>query len=227
MGSIIPPDVKLWHIVWSGHMDPSEEEIFAYGRYAYTLDTATPEDVAAEVQDDVTNMLGESTTGSPGGLTTLAQMFPTHVHWDQVKASQINKVDGTLVGEPATVSLSDVGAGTSDWGMPYQIAFAVTYEAGIPDRKRRNRFYLPPMIYAATDGHGRLRSALVDDIQTQIALNALAHQTGDLGLTWCIRAEGSLNGGWEIDRYHSGDVMDTIRRRRNKLPEVRHTHSPT
>lgn len=220
--AIIPVDVNLYHIVWSGVMEPSAEEIFAYGRYAYALTTASVDDVADEVQGDVTAMLAESTTGSTP-FSNLGQIFPTHVEWRQVKASQINKITGALVGEPAVRTLTDAGLGATSQGLPYQDSLAISYEAAAPLRKRRNRFYLPPMVSTATSGHGRVLGTLVDDIQTQIHLGGIAHSVSDVGLVWCIRAQGSANGGYEIDRYHSGDVMDTQRRRRNKLPETRHT----
>lgn len=223
--ALIPSISNLYHVVWSGTLNPSEEEIFAYGRYAYTEAAVLPPAIGDELENDVTNMLAESTTGSTP-FSNLGQIFPTHVHWTQLKVSQIDKTTGALMGEPDVRPLTDEGLGATSQGLPYQDTLAITYEAAAPDRKRRNRFYLPPMVSTATDGHGRILGTLIDDIHTQIALDANAHDVSDVHLSWCIRAAGSSTGGWEIDRYHTGDVMDTQRRRRNKLPEVRHTHAP-
>lgn len=223
----VEPGTGNWfRVVWSGTMDPSAEEIFAYSRCCSTLDTFGPDNVADELQHDVTNMLAESTTGTTP-FSNLGQVWPTHVKWTQLKVSEIDHITGALVGEPSYRILTDAGRGASSQGLPYQCSLAVTSQAAPPDRKRRNRFYLPPMVSTATNGHGRLLPTLIDDILTQIALAALAHETGALGLRWFIKTSSGLTGGFAIDRYYTGDVVDTIRRRRNKLPEVRHVHTPT
>jgi hypothetical protein len=77
------------------------------------------------------------------------------------------------------------------------------------------------MVSTATDGHGRILPTLLDDIQTQLRFDHLAHAADTLPITYCILSESRL-AAYEIERFYSGDVMDTIRRRRNKLPEVRH-----
>lgn len=224
--AVEPGDQNWYRVTWSGIMNPSAEEIFAYSRYAAALDTTTVDDVADELQNDVTNMLAESTTGSTP-FSNLGQIWPTHVQWTQLKVSAINHLTGALLGEPAYRVLTDAGLGATGQGLPYQCSLAITTEAAPPDRKRRNRFYLPPMVSTATDGHGRVLGTLIDDILTQLGLDNLAHSVGDLGLHWFVKTSAVSGGGFQADRYHVGDVTDTIRRRRNKLPETRHTHSMT
>jgi hypothetical protein len=217
--SVIPPDVDLFKVTWSGTLGSTEEEIFSHHRVCYAAADTPPIDVATALQDDITDMLAESTTGSTP-FSNLGQIFPTTVLWTLLKAVHINRTTGEDVGDSASVVLTDAGLGASGQGLPYQDALAITVQSDPPDRARRNRWYLPPMVSTATDGHGRVLPTLIDDIQTVLRFTQLAHNVDTLPVHYCIFSK--TLGAFEIERYYTGDVMDTIRRRRNKLPEVRH-----
>jgi hypothetical protein len=217
--AVIPTDVDMIKATWSGTLGATEEEIFSHHRVCYALAGVELADVLTTIGGDITNLLAEATTGSTP-FSNIGQIFPTTVAWTQLKVVKINKLTGEDVGDSLAMVLTDVGLGASGQGLPYQDALAVTVQAAAPDRKRRNRWYLPPFVSTATDGHGRVLGTLVDDIQTQLRFQHLANAIAATPVTYCTRSQDF--GGFEIDRFYTGDVMDTIRRRRNKLPEVRH-----
>jgi hypothetical protein len=210
----------LHHAVWSGTLGATEEEIFSYGRYYASLDADADAVIADSLANDVADMLAESTTGSTP-FSNLGQIFPTTVHWTLLKLYSINESTGAIVGEPEVRVLDDVGLGAAGQGLPYQDALAITYTNLPTNRTSRNRFYLPPFVSTATDGHGRVLGTLIDDIQTQLQFAKTAHLAEDFPFTPCVYSTTEHNAK-TLDRWMTGDVMDTIRRRRNKLPESRH-----
>ena len=62
---------------------------------------------------------------------------------------------------------------------------------------------------------------VIDDIQTQLDLAQTAHGVDSPSWEYGVYST-SDHVISELSRYHTGDVMDTIRRRRNKLIEARH-----
>ena len=102
------------------------------------------------------------------------------------------------------------------------MSLAITAEAAFPDRKRRTRFFLPRFVHNALDGHGRVLPTLVYDIQTQLHFQYNANKIAATPVTYCTLSKGLVANNYELDRFRTGDVIDTQRRRRNKLPEVRH-----
>lgn len=216
----IPADVDFGRIVWSGTYGNTPEEIFAYGRWAYWPTGTDLDAVLDTVETDVTDMLAESVTGS-SPFSIIQNAFPSDVKWTLVKVHKAAIGTGEMIGESRQRELTDAGNGAEGNGLPYQLSLAITAEAAFPDRKRRTRFYLPRFVHNALDGHGRIAGNLVDDIQTQLVFKYNANKIADTPVTYCINSKPVL-AAYEIDRFRTGDVIDTQRRRRNKLPEVRH-----
>jgi len=220
---VIPSVVDLYRLTWSGTYGATPEEIFAYGRWAYVdLDT-DPEAVLDTVEGDVTSMLAEATTGSTP-FSSLANVFPSDVKWTLLKAQKVDRT-GNSLGESHMRELTDEGNGAEGNGLPYQISLAVTATAAFPDRKRRTRFYLPRFVHNALNGHGRVLPTLVDDFQTQLVFQYNANRIASPAVTYCTLSKAGLGASYELDRFYTGDIIDTQRRRRNKLPEVRHSLS--
>lgn len=218
--AVIPPDVDMIRAVWSGTYGNTPEEIFAYGRWAYCPADAALSDVLDTIQDDVTNMLAESVSGSTP-FPTVVSIFPSDVKWTLVKVHKVDKATGAMLGESEARELTDAGTGAEGNGLPYQLSLAVTAEAAFPDRKRRTRFFLPRFVHNALDGHGRVLPDVVASIQTQLVFQYNANKIADTPVTYCTLSKGLVANNFEIDRFRTGDVIDTQRRRRNKLPEVR------
>jgi hypothetical protein len=211
----------LLRLTWSGTLGSAEDEIFSYTRHGAYMEGNTDllPGVADTAANDVTDFLAESTTGGVA-FTTIGQAFPTSVQWTQLKVYEVDPVTGDATTEPEVRVLTDAGSAT---GVPFltnQDAFAVTTQKLPRDKRSRNRFYLPTMQAGVLDSVGRVRGTFVDDMQTQLKFSDHAHKADDLW-TYVVYSPTS-HLFTEIDRYFSGDVMDTIRRRRNKLVETRH-----
>lgn len=216
----LPIGVTFGRLVWSGTYGDSPEEIFAYGRWAYWDEGSDLEDVLDDVQNDVTNMLAESVSGTTA-FPTLASVFPSDVAWTLLKIHAADVHSGSMIGESHMRELSDVGTGTETQGLPYQISLAITAQAAFPRRSKRTRFYLPRFVAGATNGHGRVLDDVVDTIQTQLKFEQTDHALTGTHLQFCTGPH-PIDFPQQLDRLYSGNVIDTIRRRRNKLPEVRH-----
>lgn len=218
---VIPVDTSVYRIVWSGTYGTTPEEIFAYGRWAYSDLDADMEGILDTVETDVTDMLAETVGGSTP-FTNIGNAFPSDVKWTLVKVHKVNAASGEMLGESHMRELTDAGTGAEGNGLPYQMTMSVTAEAAFPDRKRRSRFFLPRFVHNALNGHGRVLPDLIDAIQTQLVFKYNANKIATVPVTYCTLSKGLVANNYEIDRFYTGDVIDTQRRRRNKLPEVRH-----
>lgn len=216
----IPDYTSIYHAVWSGTLGSTDEEIFSYHRMIASLTADDPEAIADEIEGDVTNMLAESTTGSTP-FSNLGQVFPTTVTWDLLKVYVFNATANENVGEPVQRPLTDAGLGASGQGLPYQDSLAISFCHLPATNKTRNRFYLPPFVSTATDGHSRVLGTLIDDFQTQLNFDQNAHLVSAVNCQYVVYSP-ALGDVFTLDRWMTGDIMDTIRRRRNKLPETRH-----
>lgn len=213
----------LIKLVWSGTLGSAEDEIFSYSRWAAITSPSDLEVVMDSAASDVTDLLAESTTG---GVTysTLADAFPETVHWTELKGYVFDEATGANLSlEPAVRVLTDSGTGTGVQFLPNQDTLAVTTQMLPRGPSSYNRFYLPPMIANVLDSTGHVRGATIDDIQTQLKFANTAHKAETSPADWeyCVYST-KLHLANPIDRYFTGDVMDTQRRRRNKLVETRH-----
>ena len=212
--------VNLFRATWSGKIGPSSEEIFSFTRHVAAVDLTTSFDVVNALAGDITNLLAEATTGSTP-FSNIGQTFPTHVLFDLLTVWDVDEITGAA--DPLSRQdrgLTDAGLGATSQGLPYQVSLGVTMRTAARGRRERNRFYLPPQTSTATDGHGRMLPTLVDDIQTQLRFQLLAHRADD-GMEYCIYSPADSLAK-EISDFYTGDVMDSIRRRRNALVETRH-----
>lgn len=211
----------LFRLTWEGTLGAGPDETFSYSRWVVGHETDTAESIGETYSTAVTDMLAESSTAGP--FTTIGQTFHTSVVWTFLHVWAY--FEGTGVWNPEVprvdIPLTDHGTGSGLPGMPYQCSMAVTLRTSGRGRRERNRFYLPPMLVAATDGQSRWLPQLIDDIQTQQHLYNLARQTDTPSTSFAIYSPAD-HLAKEIANYYTGDVVDTIRRRRRQLTEVRH-----
>lgn len=102
--------------------------------------------------------------------------------------------------------------------LPFQCATSISWRTAVATRAGRGRIYLPPLA-ASTLATGRLSSAAATTIATAAGQLVSALDGGGLALILFGRethTQTPVTGG------DVGDVIDTQRRRRNKLVEVRH-----
>jgi hypothetical protein len=211
--------VTLFRATWSGTLGTGPDEIFSYSRWVVSRDIATPATVSASLASDVTDMLAESSTAGP--FTAVGQCFPTVVKWTNLSVWQYDEVTGLWDGEPRVdLALTDAGSGSGLPFLPFQCSMAITLRTAARGRRERNRFYLPPMMAAAAPTQSMWLPQLIDDIQTQLDFSQTAHISGDF-MAFAIYSPAD-HLAKKIDTYYTGSVVDTIRRRRNRLVESRH-----
>jgi hypothetical protein len=215
---------KMYKAVWSGTLG-SPEEIFSYSRHygsdADLIDTAY---VADALVDDVAALLEESVLGSsPFG--TVAGAFPSHVAWTLLKVYKVDAATGANLSiVPEERVLTDVGSGATGLGLPYQDAHAVTWRSALRGVRERNRHYFPPYCSNATNGKGRVITPLIEALGTHFHLTQTSYRALEQAFELVVYSPRDAANKTVIDTY-IGDVIDTIRRRRNKLVEARTIHS--
>lgn len=215
---------KLYKATWSGTLGAGDEEIFSFQRWVAAGDAATTATVAAALSSDITDLLAESTTGD-SDAETIAGYWTTDVAWTNLAVWSYDEVTGLWNPdeERVDVPLTDAGVSSGVPGLPYQCAMAVTTRTAARGRRERNRFYLPPMAAFTTNGHSQWVGTVIDDIQTQLKFQQNAHVTDD-ELAFCVYSPAD-HLAKKVDNYYTGSVVDTIRRRRNRLVETRHVLS--
>lgn len=103
--------------------------------------------------------------------------------------------------------------------LPFQCATSVSWRTDLATRAGRGRIYLPPLAVSAVDA-GRLSAGAQTTIVTAASAFWAALDTGGLALV--IRHK-ALHTSTAVTSGNVGNVIDTQRRRRNKLIEVRAT----
>jgi hypothetical protein len=112
------------------------------------------------------------------------------------------------------VNLPGVSVGES---LPFQCALAVSWRTDFATRAGRGRIYLPPISVANMAG-GRVGAGSVTGIVD--AVNAFWGALDTAGLALVIRSKTS-HTSVAVTGGNVGNVIDTQRRRRNKLIEIR------
>jgi hypothetical protein len=205
---------------WSGTL--GADEIFSYSRYVSSLDGPVTSGVVGDaLEDDVANMLGQAVLLGP--IATIAQGFPSHVVWNQLKVSEWDATSGKLVVGtfPDVRALSEVGTGDTSHGLPFQCAWAITTRSQLtPSAREKNRFYLPPVTVECTNGQGTMKQPVIDAFSLWLTLGETALEAGTPSLSFSnySHADGLFKA--LLDHY-IGSRIDTIRRRRNHLVEAR------
>lgn len=145
---------------------------------------------------------GLSTVSPPAVVTTAASTATIDPSTD----GQITRVE---------VVLSLAGAAVEEM-LPFQCATCVTLITASATRHGRGRFYLPPLAALVLED-GRLNAAALSNLDG--AFTAFFSELATGGLTAVVRNRtGHIST--PVTEARVGDVIDTQRRRRNKLEEV-------
>lgn len=121
--------------------------------------------------------------------------------------------DGQITRVEVVLALTGVGAGEM---LPFQCATVVSLLTASATRHGRGRFYLPPLAALVLDG-GRISAASLAVLDT--AWTAFFDSLNTDGVTPVVRNRtGHIST--TVTSARIGDVIDTQRRRRNKLTET-------
>lgn len=159
-----------------------------------------------------------------GSVTTfwsgaVAALFANEVAITSLSTAEVNVATGrqsTRV--DSAVSLP--GTSTAEM-LPFQCATAVSLRTIFATRSGRGRFFLPPVSVAAI-ASGRLLTTATNTLADGVEALMLSMQTG--GATPVVYSRVA-RAAVTINAIDVGNVIDTQRRRRNKLIEARETRT--
>lgn len=215
------PSNHIFRVSWSG-TQAGGPEIFVYDQHVAGTGAASTEDVAEAIVSHVGLFLDAPVVGS-SFATTVRDMFPPDVHWTSLKVAEIDPTTnkykaGTF---PFVEPLDESGNTSGFVGLALPDTLAVTTRSGLVGRRIYNRFYLPRFTAASTNGEGRVQAAGVTAV-----IGGLQAGEADLEIKldttyhYCNFSPADHTDKVIVD-YYVGDVLDTQRRRRNQLVEVR------
>lgn len=160
----------------------------------------------------------ESATGAiwTGQLDAL---FSADIVMTEVTTASLDETTGGQISRlSSAVNRPGVNAGEM---LPFQVSEVVSLRSALATRSGRGRFYLPPIAEGQTAA-GRLTSTTVSAIVTAVNQYFSALDTGGLDPVLLNRTTMVQT---PVTQFDVGDVLDTQRRRRNGLLEVRVTGS--
>ena len=145
----------------------------------------------------------------------LDDFVSTDVLMTEVSTASIDEATDRQISRLADdVNLPGVSAGQS---LPFQCALGVSWKTDLATRAGRGRIYLPP-ISVSNMAAGRVGASSVTGIVA--AVDAFWAALDTAGLALVIRHK-AVHSSTAVTGGNVGNVIDTQRRRRNKLIEVR------
>lgn len=139
----------------------------------------------------------------------------SHARLREVKISL--KAPTGLDAAPSKRFAVDVAGGGAGPGYPHQVAWAVSLGAASDTRRAKGRFYLPCPVGAWTGATNLVAdvdvAATADSMKTW--LDALETASGEK-----VVVASSIDGNHTITTIRLGNKYDTVRSRRNALPET-------
>lgn len=197
-----------FRIVLSGTLTASE--VFAHRHHLTSTVVTTAQAIA----------VASAAAWAAGADAGFLENFPNTTTWNRITAYGLN-ADGSPDGDLGQVIINQMGSSTLK-PLPNQCAWVVTLRTSDLSRRGRGRMFLP----APDSGHlgnaGRVLPTSVAQVATgiQTYLNTL----NTAGTTCCIRSDAapaSLPAFKPITSLDMGDVLDTIRARRDAMVETR------
>lgn len=198
-------------VTWSGTTDGGDQWSSSC---AYNTDFGTgPVKTSADLTTWAAAIAALPTTGR----LDLAQSIPTNMPTTQVRCAYIDSA-----GKTAAVGVAAwAWTTTNDPTMPPQCAIVLTLLTDLAGRSHRGRMYWPAGGNTVT-GEGRLSAAVRGNIATQAAAYLVAAGSAagvDLAMIPVVNSK-VLGTTTEVTVLRVGDVIDTQRRRRNRLVEA-------
>lgn len=177
------------------------------------VSASTAQVVATEVKDAFQAQWGAA-------VPPLSADFPVTVTYTEATAAEILNLNTGVLAAAHHVLFDVYGPGTGAGDMlPSQTAIAVSLYAGLRNNgtRMKGRFYLPPPIESQSDANGMIQLGFQQRIADYMSSFLATLQASQHFPAVWSRTEGRLS---TVDGVRVGNKYDTIRRRRNKLPET-------
>lgn len=145
--------------------------------------------------------------------------FSASITFGPVKVSEVTKATGVVVATlNGTVSFP---GGNIEGPLPPQCSAVVSLGTLLAGASHRGRYYLPSPYAGSVVASGRFRG---DDLDNLVAALVLAHteESSALGEPILVVYSRKLHSTTAVQYLRIGDVVDTQRRRRDKLIETYH-----
>lgn len=166
--------------------------------------------------------VGTMTGGAAPMVATIASVFPTTLTYTKVTGYQVNS-DGRAVAQAEANFPTSGVSGTGTASLPPQCAVAVTLLTSRPGRSGRGRLFLGPIAQSAIGTDGRLtaatRTRILDAMTYFYTELRNASYTNDAQRP--VVVSPTLGQSFKIKSVAVGDVIDTMRSRRNALVEAK------
>ena len=144
--------------------------------------------------------------------------------FDYIKLALIGE-DGKQIGEPKIKYFTGSINGNGPSSMAPQNSIVVTLGTGVPrGAGSKGRIYLPAGFADVTGSTGKLSTAACESIRdkTIVWIKSINAQTALTGYPAAVSVISTARPGLNlvVDRVSVGNLVDTQRRRRNKLTEI-------
>jgi hypothetical protein len=184
-------------------------------RFSFSVHT---EKAAGDVVDAASawsDAIAQLWNGSATPADSIKQLYPAATIIDELVTTELSPTNGHNVHQAiSTPSLAGTGSGAA---LPPQTAICVSLRTGLPTRAGRGRFFLPAPIVAESSV-GRINATAQGQIVAAVA-GMMGVLTDALFPAVVYHAQFRTTDA--VTSIDVGDVFDTIRRRRDKLIEVR------
>jgi hypothetical protein len=206
-----PFDQAHLYLQWGGKL-PGGEEWSCGVRLAGTPASAVAD--AATLIDDC--------IGPVAALHSTAGLINNAAKLSYVKLNAIGTNGNYMVDTTNETTFADIsGGGTGTPRHPNQVALAVSLTTGFSrGRAHRGRFYLPLPQLVDLDANGLVPTSYADTAKT--AANTFLGAINGMGASWDMAIFSRKDGGplhRAVTGVEVGRVLDTQRRRRNRLVE--------
>lgn len=149
---------------------------------------------------------------------TWKALFPAAVTFGSPKISLVDQATGEIISTSISgASYAATGIGSA---LPPQCSTVVTLRTPFASRSDTGRFYLPGPNSTNTTAVGRLLPAAASSIAARLVAAFEAGNAAALGVTLIVYSR-THRSTTEVNAIDVGDVVDTQRRRRDKLVENR------
>lgn len=194
--------MPTYELIYRGTLHAAEE--FSYSIAMTGSGTLT--DAVTAAQDAHTAM--HAASGFDG-------TFDDGVAWVDVLVNQIPDGGGTVIDSAVGVA-ADAGSSTAG-ALPNQCAIVVSKQTGFAGSRNRGRMFLPPPGVGALTASGRLSSTALTALAA--GMTAFKNSIAGDGFT-LVLVSPSQSANTVITTLRIGDVIDTMRSRRNALAET-------